>query len=148
MQLGNNVPDREQMRRIYDLRAAGYTASMISATVGRPVGTINWYLSRPDRFDPYLDEVALKRALAGERKVFEHLTVFELDEFYRRIERRLEVEPYDDKIHASEFGTKKSRGTRSTFWLHDLEQLLGLSRGRMARALRRRHQAREAAEAA
>lgn len=139
------IPPRDLMRLVYDMHESGVGAPTIARRLKLPKGTVGGWLGHPDRFDPYLDEIALERALKGERPVFMALTMYEVDEFYDRVEARLRVEPYDNRIHHSEFDTDGRRGTRSPYWLHELEDGLGVSRGMLRQALRNRARARAAA---
>lgn len=136
---------RELMQRVYDLREQGVSVPRIAALVGRPENTVYAWIYHPERYDPYIDQVAVERALSGDRKVFDNLTLYEADEFYDRLEARMAIEPYDRRLHHKTRGTTGNPGTRSPHWLHDLAELLGLPVDRLRRAMQRRAEAREAA---
>lgn len=138
----SRLPSRQTLLTVYDMREQGYLVREIADAVGRRERTIWFWLSNPHRYDPYFDEVALERAMNGERKVYDRLTVFEMEEFYNRLEARMQVEPYDNKIHHPEFGTTGMAGTRSSYWLHDLVRRLGFEPEVVMRTLRNRRQAR------
>lgn len=70
----------------YELR---HRDGLSYAAIGRKVDidaeTVRRWLNNPARFDPVHDEVALKRAIEGERRVYDNLTLWERDEFWSRI---------------------------------------------------------------
>jgi hypothetical protein len=142
-QIGNAAP-RELVLAAYELREEGYSNAVIGRTLGVDRRVVGHWFNEPEKFDPYFDEVALERALAGERKVFDALTIYEADEFYRRVEERFEREPYDNKIHYPEYEGTGAAGTRKTYWMHDLERSLGMSSGWLRQAIRNRRKARAA----
>lgn len=72
----------------YELREKeGMTYAAIARAVNIDSDTVRRWIVDPTHFDPYYDEVALKRALEGERKVYDALSYWEFYELYRRIAR-------------------------------------------------------------
>lgn len=49
--------------------------------------TAKRWLCAPEKYDPYIDDVAVTRALEGDRDVYRNLTVWERNEFYRALNR-------------------------------------------------------------
>lgn len=72
------------IRECYELHEQGLSSYQISKLVQRPDKTIYGWLRNPEKFSPYIDEVAVDRALRGERSVFKNLSLYELKEFYER----------------------------------------------------------------
>lgn len=85
--------NHEKCREVYRLREQeGKGSTTISREVGISEATVKRWLSNPTYFDPHLDEVALHRAMEGDRKVYLNLTYWERPEFFRRLARiRCEV---------------------------------------------------------
>lgn len=139
-----NLPSREMLFTVYDMREQGARPAEIAAAVGRSEKRVRYWLHNPQRYDPYFDEIALERVMNGDRSVYENLTVFEMDEFYNRLEARVQAEPFDSKLHHREFGTapNSQAGTRKTYWLHDLTRSLGLNSESVRRTLMARRRAR------
>lgn len=138
----HRIPPRDVMFTAYDLYAQGTSVAEIARTVKRYHTTVAVWLNHPERFDPYLDEVAIARAMAGDREVYEHLTMYEEDEFLNRLEARVEAEPYDPKIHVS--GDNPGL-RREVYWLSDLSYQLGLHKDTLPNLLRRRRRVAAAA---
>lgn len=73
-------------QEVFTLRETeGWSCARISREVGIHVSTVKRWLATPDWFDPFWDEVALMRALEGDRPVFRSLNYWEKPEFYRRL---------------------------------------------------------------
>lgn len=88
--------DYDAIARCYEIheRHPEMSISQVASRAQVPYQSCHRYLSDPGRYDPYLDEVALVRALEGDRAVFSALTVFEKREFWVRALERDDV-PYD-----------------------------------------------------
>jgi predicted transcriptional regulator len=79
------LTNHEKCLRAYELREEfGCTYAEIARRVDIDSDTVRRWITNPTKFDPYYDEVALMRALEGERKVYDRLTYWEEYEFYRR----------------------------------------------------------------
>jgi hypothetical protein len=90
---------RETVAEIYELAEAGLGHRKIAAKLGVSTGAVGHYLRNPARFDPYLDEVAIARALGGDRPVYDNLTHWEWKAFLERlgtIRDSLTPEEYQD----------------------------------------------------
>jgi hypothetical protein len=74
--------DRETVMQAYCLHEEGMGRYAISRKLGIHHDTVSRWLNNPAEFDPYLDEVAITRALAGDVKVYDNLTTFERDEVH------------------------------------------------------------------
>lgn len=66
----------------YDL---GYSKAEAARRNGVSLGTAYGWFHREDRWFPFIDEVAMERALAGDRQVLERMTVWERQEITHRI---------------------------------------------------------------
>lgn len=76
---------REFVVKIYDTYEETQNKRETGRRLGVNEGTVRHWLSNPARFDPYIDWVAVERALLGERKVFKALTIWEEREVYSRL---------------------------------------------------------------
>lgn len=117
-------------RLVSDAYTLHIDESLNFADVGRRIGVsrnrvVNW-LKHPSRWDPVDDRVAIERALAGDRGVYNALTVFERETFFTKIRDRIRSEPYNIDLHTPNGGYGEDPGT---YWLHVLEEDLGLHRG-------------------
>lgn len=84
--LEQRLINREKCLRAYQLREdEGLKFSQIAREVGVDSDTVRRWLTHPQKFDPYYDEVALSRALEGETDVINRLTNWERDEMFDRI---------------------------------------------------------------
>lgn len=45
------------------------------------------WLGNPSKYDPWIDEIAVGRALEGDRKVYDNLTVWEKRVFFNRLNK-------------------------------------------------------------
>lgn len=77
------VPNRERMISIYTMHEEGRTISSISHELGD--SRAYQYLRNPGKYDPYIDEVAMSRAMRGDIEVIKNLSVFEWFEFLDRM---------------------------------------------------------------
>lgn len=50
--------------------------------------TVSYWLRNPRRFYPYIDETALQRALEGNKKCFDALTIWERDLFWDGLQKK------------------------------------------------------------
>lgn len=76
--------DREQVMLVFDMAAEGFTQQQIidQARVGKH--SVWKWLKNPAKYAGHLDEVALERALDGDRSAYENLSLFEREEFMKR----------------------------------------------------------------
>lgn len=79
----------EQCIQVYDLKLDNPELSCvkIAEKLGLNKATVSYWL-RFDRFIPYIDEVALERALEGDRGCFLALTIWERDLFWDGLQKR------------------------------------------------------------
>lgn len=79
----------EQCLQVYELKCEQPELSCvkIAEKLDLNKATVSYWL-RYDRFVPYIDEIALERALEGDRACFEGLTLWERDLFYDALQRR------------------------------------------------------------
>ena len=76
---------REFVKKIYDTYEQLGTKTATARKLGIEEAKVRWWLSNPGRNDPYLDMVAVERALLGERKVYQALTRWEEAEVHERL---------------------------------------------------------------
>jgi hypothetical protein len=76
---------REFVQKIYDVFEETNSKTVTAQRLGVPLTTVKRWLKNPALNDPYLDMVAVERALLGERKVFAALTRWEEDEVFSRV---------------------------------------------------------------
>lgn len=74
---------------VYELYATGLGCVRIHREVGVvSLATVSAWLHRPERYHPFIDEVAIMRALEGDRHVFDALTIWERDVFYDALQAK------------------------------------------------------------
>jgi hypothetical protein len=80
---------RQKCLKVYDMHELDGSLSMrsMARAAGVAISTVKNWLMEPSRYDPYLDEVALTRALAGDKGAFDNLTVWESEQFLVRLEK-------------------------------------------------------------
>lgn len=81
---------REFVKRVYDVYEETQSMVATAQELGISPGVVRYWISNPGRFDPYLDEIAIERALLGERKVFKNLTCWEEEVVYQKVQEILE----------------------------------------------------------
>jgi hypothetical protein len=79
------TPNIEKVREVYLLREEGASTAEITNKVGISRASFWRWIGKPAKYDPWLDEIAIVRALGGDVKVYDNLTVFEHQEFTRRV---------------------------------------------------------------
>lgn len=92
--------DREQVMAAMALRDAEkpMTNWRIAKAVGMYHGTVDMVLAHRDKYDPYDDDVAIERALKGDRDVYDALTPFEYRTFLWQVHERIQREPSDSFV--------------------------------------------------
>jgi DNA invertase Pin-like site-specific DNA recombinase len=81
------VHTRETVLAAFELREAGLSERQICRELNLGKGTIQRWFTEP-RMDPYLDEIAIERAVKGDILVYDALTYFEMDEALRYLADR------------------------------------------------------------
>ncbi len=71
------VPRYEQVLLAFALRQAGATYRQIAKSCGVGTQTAYVWLNNPNKYEPYIDEVAVMRAREGDQKVIDNLSVWE-----------------------------------------------------------------------
>ena len=85
------VRDWSIVEAVYEMAEHGDDVETISKETGVSVTAINLWLSSPDEFSPFIDQVAVTRALAGDGPVYARLTPRERARFWELL-----VTEYDD----------------------------------------------------
>jgi hypothetical protein len=107
----------EEVRHVYELAAMGLSAYAIAKITPHRNETVTKWLKDPGKWSPYLDEIAMSRALSGDRKVFQNLSLMEAQEFWQRAAR---------KSHESHLWAVKDKDTASQNpWAEEMADLLG-----------------------
>lgn len=73
--MGSYTP-REKVLAAFEMRDEGLSFNRIRRTLGVGNGTVERWFAYPE-MNPYLDSVAIDRAVRGDIKVYDALTVFE-----------------------------------------------------------------------
>lgn len=83
------VPDHKLVILVYDLyrNYPGMSIRDIASIVKVSPATVGRWLKHEHLYHPDIDEVAIARALGGEKSVYDNLTVFEYWRFVSRIIR-------------------------------------------------------------
>lgn len=82
--MGHVLPDVNTVARAYALSDKGMYPGAIGKQLGVSRSTVRHWLDNPERFSPAIDEVAIERALGGDRIVFQNLTAFESKIFWEK----------------------------------------------------------------
>jgi hypothetical protein len=138
MNVGRALPPREMVLEAHELEREGLSRTAIGRKLGVANDTVIRWLGRVNnpesraqaiaKWDPYIDEVAVRRAVKGDQKVWENLTVFEREEVRKALLVRLEREP---------LGPEHISGERETFWLTEWSESVGMRRDGARAFLRR-----------
>ena len=78
------LPDIETVKRVYELIELGYTQEEAALVVGKTRDQIKNWINKPELWSPFLDEIALERALNGDKAVYDRLSNYERAEFWKR----------------------------------------------------------------
>jgi hypothetical protein len=119
---GQTKITREEMVRVFDMLWEGYSYAAIGRAVGVHDSSAWDYCNHPEKWDPYIDEIAVSRALNGDRDVYDALTIWEEAEFVRR---------FRDQREALITQAEKNDFTES------VSRALGFSSGALATKIRR-----------
>lgn len=78
---------REQVVHLFTLRDENPTMPLreLGEKSGMSKASAMLFLRHREENDPYIDEIALMRAMEGDATVFQNLTKWELNEFYDRV---------------------------------------------------------------
>jgi AcrR family transcriptional regulator len=88
---------------VFDLHEEGVAPAQIAKQLGLGRASVYRYLGDREYWDPHLDEVAIARAMGGDRPVFDNLTHFEWQAFGRRmaeVESLLPEADWDDYMRS------------------------------------------------
>jgi hypothetical protein len=83
-----NLPPEEgfaKCRIVYDVFEETASINKAAAAAGVHWNSAQRWLAKPKKWDPFLDEVAIDRAMQGEYEVYKALTYWETIEFYQRL---------------------------------------------------------------
>jgi hypothetical protein len=96
---------RQQCAEVYELSELDSLSHyQIAKATGVHTNTVKRWLGNPAKYDPFLDDIALDRAFAGERSVYEALTIWEQQELVARLGRhRDRVSDHDWQAFIPEF---------------------------------------------
>ena len=82
----HDIKKCEMAYRLAD--GGGWSIQAIASELNMPYGTVRNWLKYPDRYSPYLDEVALERA-QFDRSVYDNLSNYEVNVFWKRAADRI-----------------------------------------------------------
>jgi Lhr-like helicase len=80
--------DINKVREVYELKEAGHYIPTIARKALVPERVARRWIDNPSIYSPYFDEIALDRALNGDKSAFDQLSLFEVDEFWKRADQR------------------------------------------------------------
>lgn len=118
------VVDPEKLLEAYELRAEGLNYNQIAERIGRSNSQVRQWIKTPELFSPYLDEIALERALAGDRTAFRNLSHCETLEFYSRAAKLV-----DEDLRTAHYNEDTSAAVS---WLTEIADKLGENRDNIA----------------
>lgn len=95
------------VKQVYQLKEDGLNHTQIAKKTGCSLVQVRRWLADPDKYSPYIDDVAVERALGGDRKVFEALTDFERGAFWAG---------FDKKCRATSLDLIKQEGSNGGHW--------------------------------
>jgi hypothetical protein len=107
----------EEVRYAYELAAMGLSGYAIAKITGQNERKVYRWLNQPETFSPYIDEVAIHRALEGEREVYRNLSTFEARVFWERAARKSDA----SSRQAAEDPDTEARNP----WAANMSELLG-----------------------
>lgn len=93
------LPSREQVAHGFRLLDRGVSQSRVSRDTGLSINRVLAMTRLPDLYDPVDDEVAIERALAGDRSVLPSLTCFERMRVTAHLVARYEADPPDPAVN-------------------------------------------------
>lgn len=94
---------RELVQQVYDVYEETKDYRKTARLLDLNEKTVREWVKNPAQFDPYLDYIAIERALLGERKVYQALTRWEKDEVYAKIQEILDAyHPQEDSERMGE----------------------------------------------
>ena len=96
--------DVEKVRLVFELAELGYTPPQVGKIAGVSAFSVRRWLKDNVFGNPYLDQVAIERALKGDRAVYERLTFYELIEFAKRARASLWYADYTQADLAERLG--------------------------------------------
>lgn len=82
--------NQEIVQKVYEMKEKGFNNSQISLDLGPTREQVRRWTNHPEKFSPWVDDVAVDRALEGDRQVFLALTELEKTEFWARFNKRVD----------------------------------------------------------
>lgn len=127
------LPPRETTDLVLTMLAEGAGWRAINARTGVTSNRIGAMSANPAAWDTVDDEVAIERALQGDRSVLPALTLYERVKVRDALAERLEREPYEPAFD-QEF---RNRPVSSDHWLTILADCWGVDRRKLYNRLHR-----------
>lgn len=124
-----DLPARRDVRYALELAAAGIGNEEVHKRTRLSTNRVLAIKTVPHMYDPYDDQVAVERALGGDRTVLPQLTYFERDTVRRLLVQRYRSEPYDPAVHNS---TDAQDWSRPRHWLVTLAADWGVTSRRLS----------------
>ena len=123
-----NPPTAEETELILANRGADERdiSLLVFGTPWRTV-TVRDVVSNPERYDPVVDEVAVRRAMDGDREVWQNLTHHERRQVLLLVKARWDDDRAEEEWTRELFG-KSTLGRNGSPWLADLAADWGMSR--------------------
>ncbi len=127
------LPGRVQAQVVRDLYAQGWARNRILEQGGTGLGNRSvWrvcddYDSGEHKYHPDVDEVALERCWAGDRKVWEGLTHYERQEFVLQVGARYAAEAHANRVELAFYNKHVPHGGGEGKSIHRYEWLDGLA---------------------
>lgn len=94
----HNGVDQRDVKAVYDAHEQGASLRAAARAGNTRPNSAKLWLAHPEKFDPYLDETAIVRALEGEKEVFRNLTVWERMETFLRLRAKIDGVPNPDSV--------------------------------------------------
>jgi AraC-like DNA-binding protein len=110
------VHTRETVLAAFELREAGRSERQICRELNLGKGTIQRWFTEP-RMDPYLDEIAIERAVRGDIPVYDALTYFEMEEALRYLAARRHLIDFTER-----FGKDADRVLHAVDKVHERDE--------------------------
>lgn len=153
------LPSPERVAEVKDLLALGFTDHDIVAKVfgpkdpgGHCLHAVRGINADPDLYDTDVDEIAVDRALQGDRAVWEALTHYERREVMLAVHARRELERAENVVDRSGWtGSRWSRqrgwlyvapNPRNADWVQNLAEMIGWDAGRLRQEAKGHFEAR------
>lgn len=121
--------DWTKIRNAYEMRERGFTNRAIAQVISVSPAQVGQWTAHPEKFSPFVDEIALERAMEGDRGAYESFSYKEQEIFWEKMTRYM--------LPQSGAAEWEDVDYINSEYLSSLSEFLGITRKTMGTSLTR-----------